>query len=472
MIIKFEEYSLNEKLGFPDSLDPVVKFLTDFMIDKLNWWTYRKGIANYTDDFHFDMSDVDPSIVSNKKFPLAHINLKFSIIKGTPPKTPRTSISGAAFPFKGKNDTDVDYQTTRLYRGKINMFLEFKANIVGKSIQIGKLREEAHTVIRHELQHVYEDYQKMRHGVDLMKDNAVPNFNWTLMFDLFDNYPKCIKFRRFLYLFYSISHEKEFNAFMAEFTSGKVKTIEEITAGNRAMDILKYDSFDKIYNEIMAEFKRYYPNADLESIPKFVVNTTAKGIKSLKVEIPRWLKEYDKDFRGFLYQIWKRIQLKKKKFIKKSSKIFYGRKLTEAIHPPKYPHGDPRNDLDPYGEEKWEDDPEPVRRGPEDNMDIPIVNRVMNMVVRIGMDFDRPSLSREYYLNHHNVRRIPRDNIANQDIIEIVYRYIYDDATTLEVTKEYGPLRKDIYTTKLNGEVVPLNQQQSRQFWRTCRGNY
>ncbi len=448
MVINFEEYSLNEKFGFPDSLEPVVSVLTEYMIDKMNWWTNRKGVANYTDSHHFDMRDFDPSIISNKDFPLAHINLKFSIVKGG---ATRTGIAGFAYPFKPKRYNDVDYDYSRIYRGKINMFLEFKTHILGKSIQIGKLREEAHTVIRHELQHMYETYQKLIRGVDMNQDSTVTNFNWVLLFDVYDRYKKCITFRRFFYLFYSISHEKEFNAFMSEFTSGKVKTIEEITAGNKAMVILKYDNFDKLYDEILKEFEKYYPNVDVESLPKYIIEETTKSIKDLKVGIPNWLKEYDKDFKGFLYQMWKRIQLKKEKFIKKSSKIFNSRKLLE------FSQFAERDALDPYGEEDWEGDEINARKLDEEDerrrIEEEEIERRLHMVRAfihlIDWNFDRENLSRVIIKNNKIITRVEGRGDYNDTFN---YTYLGD---TLVVRKTWGPMMKEGLWIFLNGIYEP-----------------
>jgi hypothetical protein len=260
------------------------------------------------------------------------------------------------------------------------------------------------------------------------------------MFDLFDKYPKCVKFRRLLYLFYSISHEKEFNAFMSEFSSGKVKTIGEITAGNKTMDILKYDNFDKIYNEVLAEFKKYYPDVNLETIPRFVVDTTAAGIKGLKVEIPNWLKEYDKDFKGFLYQMWKRIQLKKEKFIKKSSKIFHSRKLLEFTD--YYPEDDSRNEIDPYGEEDWEGDEMNARKLAEEDERRRIeierrLNALREYIRQIWWEFDKEKLVRA---------KVERRGYYNDT-------FSYDN--TIKVIKIWGPMILSGYYTFFHGIYEP-----------------
>lgn len=467
MIVNFDEYSINEKFGYPDSIEAATEFITDFIAEKIRWWTDRKGVANYKDEFHIDMSDIDQSIVDNKDFPISHFNLKLSIVK-VGKTVARTGIAGWAYPFKSRWTVDPNSDYSFTYRGKIHLYLEFKVYVSGESIQVQKLMEECSTVTRHELQHMYEGFKKLNKGLIPNIDARISVFSNALVFDTTDKYPKAKTFGRLMNLFYSISHEKEFNAYMAEFTSRKVKNIEEITAGNTAMKIWKYTKFEDLYEQILKEFKHNYPNVDLNSIPKFAVTTATSNMRRYKMPIPNWMSEYDKDFKGFLYAMWKKIQGKRKEFFERSRKNFYSRVVEFANY---YPKNDPRNVIDPYGEEKWGDEEPVARLRHEDEQELPIVNRVMNMILRIQMDFDRPSLSREYYLNRRPARRIPRD-VANNDIIEVIYTYVYDDATTLEVVKEYGPTRDDYFATKLNGEEVPLTQQQSRGFWRTCRGNY
>jgi hypothetical protein len=308
-----------EYYGFPSSLTPVADYVSNLIEGKFDWWLNRKGIANFSNEYHLNMNDV---ITLDPDFPLQILTLKLSIVKDK-----LNSVSGNAAPLRTKRMLSGFEFYGHIYRGKIYSMLEIKIHVDTSAIEMDGIKKRIYQVVRHELHHLYKSYKTLIKGIDPKKDLYLTIFTNSIL-SLSFKYPKCKWFEDLIYTFYLFVDKSEFDAQMAMFSIPMNLKKEEIQGYKNMKKIINID-FESLYVMILKEFDRYYPNVDLDDLPQDFYDIYIEGLKNNGLSIKTHLiDEYIvDDFEIFIRKIYKFIEKYGKKFLNKSSKVFYTRSL-------------------------------------------------------------------------------------------------------------------------------------------------
>jgi hypothetical protein len=315
-----QESSINEKFGYPDVISPVKDYLTNFVIDKFNWWLKRKGLANYQEYFVIDTDDIDPNIKNDKDFPLSLIRFKLNIVR----EKNISAVTGGTPPYKIKRQIDTESYYNKIYRGKIYASLILKIHTGFRTIEVERIKEKIETNLIHELQHIYSGFKKFSKGIP-PKQNVKGSIFSNVLINLVSRYWNANTFGEFIEAYYPFTSKTEMDAFISEFSSKNIKHIKEITGHNNTMNYIKMD-FNEIISKIEKEFKKYYPNVNLDEIPKKLVREVILAWEYFRIEPQDWIKNYNKDFRGFIKVLHDDMRRKSKRFIIRKNKAFYSNK--------------------------------------------------------------------------------------------------------------------------------------------------
>jgi len=112
-------------------------------------------------------------------------------------------------------------------------------------------------------------------------------------------------------------------------------------------------------------------------------------------------------------------------------------------------------DIDPYGEEDW-----------DENMDPVFILR--GMCKNIIEDFDRERLTRTIFVNGERKKRLPVDKKNNDQYI-VSYHYYLGHYKNIILNRHFGPLQKDNYAIYNYPEVVDLPGIEKRLLYELQR---
>lgn len=292
-IKKFEIYS------FPDSLSELNGWIDAFVIDKFKWWSNRRSLANYTEDFVFYIEDM--GIEMSEDFPVTKMKISLSF---TIRSDKDWGATGMAYDFKRKGDIDVDCVLSE-YRYK-ELVPSMKINIYSnKNIDTDDIIQHAKSSIRHELTHLYEFFK-------IKKSGGNPKYIGDMSQSIIDVMIKIDKspLTDFLFVCYFLSSRAERSAVLSEYTIDDIPfkdrgirssdTISKImsTPKDEYISSISYESpKDKVYKIFMESYKALWPPRkrskavmkceDYDSLIDHMYNETIKNL-------PKWIKKLNK----------------------------------------------------------------------------------------------------------------------------------------------------------------------------------
>lgn len=312
---------VQEKYGFPDSISPIKDFLVNFINKKFDWWLNRKGPANYSEEFVFDMDDIDPQIRKNKDFPLHILRLTIKILSVIS-FYGKNSVGGSVSLYKRKKEIDSDYSLSKIYRGHIQANLDIMLYPGRDVIEKQLIKEKIRLTVTHELQHLYSGYKKSLKNYDPKNDffNILVSHS---IINLANDYTYCETLDDLTTTYYAFSGI-EFSAYISEFTNRDLK-INEIDPYKEYLNISKMD-FETLYDKIIKEFKKYYPKVNVDGIPVvYFYKPITYALAQRKINNKdKEVKKFNTDFKSFIKLMYDDIKRKGPKFIKKSNKALYG----------------------------------------------------------------------------------------------------------------------------------------------------
>jgi hypothetical protein len=301
-----------ERMGFPDSLEPIENYLCDFIMNKFLTTKQNK----YSENFVFNMNDINKNIPLNRDFPIQELKLLLKIFEFD-----YSSVSGLAYHYTSKK-----YWHSDSYISKGKIFASINIEIMNKdksSLEIDRINRRLHQMVRHELLHLYKGYKTLIKKINPKEAKPMAILCSSLLKIMYE-YEICDNFNDLIYTYYHFVSNDEFNSYMAQLTD-KTTLNKEGVQGYKSIRNILNSNYNELYDKILKEFKEHYPTKDLNKIPEEFYLSCKRSYMIYKIKTAWLEKKYDTTFDNFIKIMFDEIQQKKLKFIKKSNKIFHSR---------------------------------------------------------------------------------------------------------------------------------------------------
>ena len=318
MIYGFDQWVFESK-GFPESLVSPSDHVYNFLLSKVNWWFNKKNKEDYSEKFIIDWRKIEEK---NLDFPIKKIKIKFSIniLDKSAPKY----ITASAFFYRGdlpkKYVLNILDSLSEIERNDVTPSIDINIDIgENQKINMEKMKGELNSSIRHELTHLYQMFKiRKKYGKNkgVWRNNPI---TWDLAVL---GHEQSKTFSDLLDITYFLITREEFDASLAEVTVGDNVRVQ---SKRKLINKFKEISPEKLIKLVRREMEEFYPDSDLEDIPKVFLEEYEKDCRKHRISPLKWaLKLRNKNFDGFITSLLDIVKFKGDKWMKKSNKIQYG----------------------------------------------------------------------------------------------------------------------------------------------------
>lgn len=307
---QYGEYNLtpffqNEGISFSSSVEPIYFYIVNFVKDVLFRWINKKPNNNYSKKFNLKL-DVNFDIFKN-----VILQLKINLVE---------------------KEDDWDVSGTSMYK-EGSMFIEIRlyvpSNIdLSENSQFNLMIDQ---VLRHEINHFYQNYKKNIKGYENKNDMLYYSKNLIKWYNKFNDGSsnihagisiKNLKITDLLAASYNMTKSEE-SSLLSQHSTKMLKKLD--SRGEKFIrNILSENNFEEFYNKLINElFEEGYKLEYLDKIPKIISQDILRNIESNK-----WIhKLRNKDFKSFCKMMFINIQERGNKYVKKVDKIHYLKNL-------------------------------------------------------------------------------------------------------------------------------------------------